>query len=409
MAANASEAVGPCNREEGKMVKLIISLIILYSLVNVAPAATTADLAEGAPERYVVLPGDTLWGIASRYLKNPWKWSELWKMNQEEIRNPDRIYPGNVIVLDASAAAVRLKLLRTETVRLSPQVRASPLAPAPVPAIPVSDIEPFLSRPLVLAQGQLASTPRIVRPQEGRVALGAGDTAYVQGLAKNAGDYWQLFRPGAALVDPDTHETLGREAVFLGEARVTKHGDVSTIAIVKASLEIYLGDHLLPAPAEIALDNYVPHAPQRKINAHIIAAYGGLFEAGAHSIVAVSKGARDGLEVGHVLALYRNLNAAPHKLRESSLWGRTGFIYDEKNPKTRYVNEPLVTRDSPLYGRVGPAGYQHKDDKTHLPSPPLPAERYGLLMIFRVFDRASYALIMNADKQVNVLDIATNP
>ena len=143
------------------MAKSIISLIILYSWVTVAPAATTADMAEGAPERYVVVPGDTLWGIASRYLKSPWRWGELWRMNQEQIKNPHRIYPGDVIVLDKSAGEVRLRLLSTETVRLSPQVRASPLAPEPVPTIPISDIEPFLSKPLVIAQNELASAPRL--------------------------------------------------------------------------------------------------------------------------------------------------------------------------------------------------------------------------------------------------------
>lgn len=391
------------------MVKSIISLIILYCWVAVAPAATTTDLAEGAPDRYVVVQGDTLWSIASRYLKSPWKWGELWRMNQDQIRNPHRIYPGDVLVLDKSAAAVRLSLLKIQTVRLSPQVLASPLASQPVPTIPLSDIEPFLSKPLVVPPGQLASAPRIVRVQDGRVALGAGDIAYVQTITKEQGDYWHLFRAGPALVDPDTDETLGHEATFLGEAKVAKHGNVTTVEIVKSPREIYAGDYLLPAPPEVGLDNYVPHAPAKKIDARIIAAYGGLFEVGANSIVALSKGARDGLEVGHVLAIYRNLNAAPYQFRESSLWGRTGFIYDAKNPKTRYVNEPLVTRDSPLYGRVGPGGFQHKDDNTGLPSPQLPAERYGLLMIFRVFERASYALIMAADRQVNVLDIATNP
>ena len=391
------------------MVKSIISLIILYCWVAAAPAASTADLAEGAPDRYVVVQGDTLWGIAGRFLKSPWKWGELWRMNQDQIKNPHRIYPGDVLVLDKSAAAVRLSLLRIQTVKLSPQVLASPLASQPVPTIPLSDIEPFLSKPLVIPPGQLVSAPRIVRVQDGRVALGAGDIAYVQSITKEQGDYWHLFRAGPALVDPDTDETLGHEATFLGEAKVAKHGNVTTVEIVKSAREIYAGDYLLPAPPEVGLDNYVPHAPARKIDARIIAAYGGLFEVGANSIVALSKGARDGLEVGHVLAIYRNLNAAPYQFRESSLWGRTGFIYDAKNPKTRYVNEPLVTRDSPLYGRVGPAGFQHKDDKTDLPSPQLPAERYGLLMIFRVFERASYALIMAADRQVNVLDIATNP
>ena len=391
------------------MAKSIISLIILLSCVAATPAATTADLAVTAPDRYIVVPGDTLWGIASRFLKDPWRWGELWKMNQEQIRNPHRIYPGDVIVLDKSAQELRVKLLKTDTVRLAPQVRASPLAPNPGPTIPTADIEPFLSKPLVIAQDQLASAPRIVRPQENRVALGAGDIAYVQGITKDQGAYWHLFRAGSALVDPDTNETLGYEAIFLGEARVNEYGDVSTIEIVKSPLEIYAGDNLLPAPRDVALSDYVPRAPEKKVDARIISAYGSLYEVGNNSIVVINKGARDGLEAGHVLAIYRNLNASSYRLRESPLYGRTGLVYDEKNPQANYRNEPLRTRDSPLYGRVGPFGYHYQNDKTSLASPPLPDERYGLTMIFRVFDRVSYALVMNANKPVNVLDIATNP
>jgi nucleoid-associated protein YgaU len=391
------------------MRKSIISLIILCSWSTLASAATTADLASGAPDRYVVVPGDTLWGIASRYLNSPWKWHELWRMNREQVKNPNRIYPGDVIVLDTSAADVRLQLLKSDTIKLSPQALTSELAAEPVPTIPVGDIEPFLSKPLVIAQDELVSAPRIVRTQENRVALGAGNIAYAQGITQDQGDYWQIFRAGPVLVDPDTSEALGYQAIYLGEAKVAKYGAVSTLEIVKSPLEIYAGDYLLPSPRQALLENYLPHAPDKKIDARIIAAYGGLYEVGNNSIVAISKGARDGVEVGHVFAIYRNLNASTDVLRESALYGRTGLIYSEKNPRTNYYNEPLATRDSPLWGRVGPMGYKYRNDKTRLPSVPLPDERYGLLMVFRVFDRASYALIMNADRQVNVLDIATNP
>ena len=118
--------------------------------------------------------------------------------------------------------------------------------------------------------------------------------------------------------------------------------------------------------------------------------------------------ARDGVEVGHVCDLPQSQCVYLSLARKRAV-GRTGLIYDEKNPRTNYHNTPLATRDSPLYGRVGPMGYQYRNDKTRLPAPALPDERYGLLMVFRVFDRASYALIMNADRQVHVLDIATNP
>ncbi|HEV8520528.1 MAG TPA: LysM domain-containing protein [Burkholderiales bacterium] len=391
------------------MRKSIISLIILCSWSTLASAATTADLASGAPDRYVVVPGDTLWSIASRYLKSPWKWHELWRMNRAQIKNPNRIYPGDVIVLDRSAADVRLQLLKSDTIKLSPQALTSDLAAEPVPTIPIADIEPFLSKPLVIAQDQLVAAPRIVRTQEDRVALGAGNIAYAQGITQDQGDYWQIFRAGPVLVDPDTQESLGYQAIYLGEAKVAKYGAVSTLEIVKSPLEIYAGDYLLPSPRQDLLENYLPHAPDKKIDARIIAAYGGLFEVGNNAIVAISKGARDGVEVGHVFAIYRNLNASTYRLRESALYGRTGLIYDEKNPRTNYHNTPLATRDSPLYGRVGPMGYKYRNDKTRLPAPPLPDERYGLLMVFRVFDRASYALVMNADRQVHVLDLATNP
>ena len=391
------------------MNKLIISLIILCCWVSAVPAATTVDLAEGAPDRYVVVQGDTLWTIAKRFLKDPWKWNDLWKANQDQIRNPNRIYPGDVLVLDKSAEDMRLKLLRAEVVRISPQIRGQQLAPEPVQVIPTADIEPFLTKPLVIAQNQLASAPRIVRTQESRVAVGAGDIAYAQGLTKDKGLYWQIFRPGSPLVDPVSNETLGFVADYLGEAKVNKLGDVSTIEIVSSPQEIYAGDYLQPSPREVILDGYTPHAPVKKVDARIIALYNQLFEAGPRAVITLNRGSRDGLEKGHVLAIYRNLNAPTFTLRESSLYGRTGFMYDEKNPKRDYENVPIGGRDSPLYGRVGPAGAEFKNDRTNVPNPTLPDERYGLLLIFRVFERASYALVMDASRPVNVLDIATNP
>jgi LysM repeat protein len=399
-----------CNQLGGAMHKSIISLIILCSWCTSAPAATTADLADGAPERYVVVKGDTLWTIAGRFLKDPWKWNDLWKANQPQIRNPNRIYPGDVLVLDKSAADMRLKLERVGTVKLSPQVRAVPVAPDAVPTIRTSDIEPFLTKPLVIAQNQLVNAPRIVRTQESRVAVGAGDIAYAQGITKEKGNYWQIFRPGPPLIDPVSNDTLGFEAIYLGEAKVGKlGGNVSTVEIITSPQEIYAGDYLLPSPREMTFDGYAPHAPAKKIDARVIALYGQIYETGPNSIITINKGAADGLEVGNVLAIYRNLNAPIYTLRESSLWGRTGLIYSAQSPNAKYENEPLGDRNSPIYGRVGLTGSQYKNNKANIPMVELPPERYGLILIFRVFERASYALVMNASRPVNVLDIATNP
>jgi hypothetical protein len=402
----------PASKTEhgGAMNKLIISLIVLCSWASAVPAATTADLAEGAPDRYVVIKGDTLWSIAGRFLKDPWKWPDLWKANQDQIRNPNRIYPGNVLVLDRSAEEVRLKLAAVETVKITPQVYSSPLAPEAIQTIPTADIEPFLSKPLVIAKDQLASGPRIVRIQESRLALGNGDKAYANGVTKENGIYWQIFRPSSPLIDPVSNEILGYIAVYLGDAKVNDFGEVSTIEIVNAVQDIYAGDYLMPSPRQITLDGYMPHAPAKKIDGSIIALYRTqLQETGANSIIILNRGSRDGLETGHVLAIYRNLNGPTYSLRESALWGRTGLLYSDKKPNTTYQNEPLGDRNSPIYGRVGPTGAEFKNDKTSIPFVKVPDERYGLLMIFRVFDRTSYALVMNASRPVDVLDVVKNP
>ena len=391
------------------MHKLIISLIILCSWSTALPAATTDDLAVGAPDRYIVVKGDTLWSIAGRFLKHPWKWNELWRANQQKIPNPHRIYPGDVLVLDKSATQMRLSLLRGGTVKLTPEIRVAPLASEAVPTIRTADIEPFLSKPLVIAQNQLAGSPRIVRTQESRVALGAGDIAYAQGITKDKGVFWQIFRPGPRLIDPVNNETLGYEAIYLGEAKVNRLGDISTVEVISSPQEIYAGDYLQPSPRDVTFDGYMPHAPGRKIDARIIALYNQLYETGPNSIITINKGSADGVEIGHVMAVYRNLNAPTYTLRESSLWGRTGLIYSEKNPNTRYEREPLGDRNSPVYGRIGPMGAKFKDDQVNIPNVTLPAERYGLILVFRVFERAAYALVMNATRPVNVLDIATNP
>jgi hypothetical protein len=278
-----------------------------------------------------------------------------------------------------------------------------------VPTIRAADIEPFLTKPLVIAKNQLADASRIVRTQESRVVLGAGDIAYAQGLNKDQGLYWQIFRPGPPLINPVNNETLGYEATYLGEAKVNKLGDISTIEVVSSNQEIYAGDYLLPSPREVALDGYVPHAPDKKIDGRIIALYNQLYETGPNAIITLNMGSGDGLEPGHVLAIYRNLNAPTFTLRESSLWGRTGLIYSDKNPNTNYQNEPMGDRNSPMYGRIGPMGSQFKNSNENIPFVTLPDERYGLIMVFRVFERAAYALVMNATRPVNVLDIVTNP
>jgi hypothetical protein len=411
------------------MRKVIISLILLMTPLAAAPAraADASALQEGAPDQYIVVPGDTLWGISGRFLKDPWRWPELWRMNQEQLRNPHRIFPGDVIVLDRTGAEVRLRLLRAEdpaavaaaaaaaaaaapppapsalpprdTVKLGPKVRAELLADKAIPAIPPSVIEPFLSRPLVVGKDELDSAPFVLATQENRVAIGAGSVAYAEGLDLAQGLLWQLYRRGDPLVDPDSDEILGYLATYLGDARVIRRGNPATLEIVKSAQEIYTGDRLIPAAKQVPTFSYVPRAPGKPVRGRIMSTYGNLGETGPLGIVALSKGARDGLEVGHVLAIYRGQSTLAYGPRMAPLYGREGLSGSDS--LRAYYDEGLPPRDAPLYER----GRRITAEE----AAKLPDERFGLLMVFRTFDRASFGLVMDASRPVAVNDLVTNP
>jgi LysM domain len=380
------------------MKKAIISLIFLLSFSAGASAATNPELSPTAPERYVVQSGDTLWGIATRFLKDAWRWPELWKMNQSQLRNPHRIYPGDVLVLERSGGQATLRL---ETTQLSPRVRIEARGSDAIQTISPSAIEPFLSRPLIVSEKELDSAPEIMATEEDRVALGSGAIAYVRGLQDQKATRWQLFRRGELLVDPDTQQPLGYVAIYLGEAELRRAGPISTIHLTSAVREVSRGDKLLPLDAEKPVFSYVPHAPAAPVRGRIISTYGGggLREAGPLTIVTLSKGARDGLEVGHVLAISRELRSARYAERTAPLWGRTGPTGNDD--PIAYVPAEITSRDAPM---LATAPAVHASDFAQLPS-----ERYGLLMVFRTFERASYALVMKAARPVAMSDIVSNP
>ena len=349
---------------------------IIFAVLAAALAATPlmaepqaqAVLKDNAPDRYVVVKGDTLWAIAAKFLRDPWRWPEMWKLNQEQIKNPHLIYPGDVIVLDRSGSQPELKVEMGETVKLSPRIRAEDIGKQPIPSIPPKVIEPFLSRPLVIEPDGLDNAPRIIAAQADRVFLGSNDVAYVSGIKDAKVDsLWHIYRPGKALIDPESQKTLGYEAVFLGDGKVTKAGDPATIVIVGAQQEIGKGDRLVAA-GPLTLHSYAPHAPTTQIRGRIIAVRGGLGETGPQNVVTINRGSRDGLEPGHVLAILR-LGRTVEDRTSSHKWFGTDKVKDTK----------------------------------------LPDERYGLVFVFRTFDRVSFALVMSATRPVLVGDVVTTP
>ena len=337
----------------------IISALILAVTAACASAQEPAKLVDNPPDRHIVVPGDTLWGISGRFLKEPWRWPEVWHMNKDEIRNPHRIYPGDIVLLDRSTGRPVLKIAKPVNLRLQPQVISEPIKDA-IPSIPPHIIAPFISQPLVVEADELKAAPRILAAPDDRVIMGNGDNGYVTGIADGSIANWQIYRPGKALTDPETKEVLGYEAYYLGTAKLVEPGTPATIHILRAKEEITRGDRLIPT-REAALPSYVPHKPESDIEGRIIAVYGGLAEAGRLSVVTLNKGSRDGLELGHVVALYRN---------------RIADTRDEENRRE------LVQ---------------------------LPNERYGLAFVFRTFDKVSYALVMESKGSVYVNDAVRNP
>lgn len=372
--------------------KRIISALLLGVAALLPVGAWAADpirLAEDAPDSHVVVPGDTLWAISGMFLKEPWRWPEVWQLNRDEIRNPHLIYPGQVVVLDR--AGPTLKLGKRIGGSGAPQGSDRPLyekrfpqvysdtARQAIRSIPERIIAPFLSQPLVVNDNDDSAAGIVVATQEGRVFTGAGDLIFATRIQPDT-PQWHVYRKAKPLVEPFTGEILGYEAAYLGTADVTARAGVlapeavnadsaesgtpipATLQIVKAEQEIGKGDRLLPATRP-SLISYVPHAPETDVVGRVVSVYKGVTETGVHNVITISLGAREKMEVGHVLALFRNRGKA---------------VYREDN-----------------VGR--PENYQ------------LPEQRYGLAFVFRVFDRVAYALVVDSVGPVTVADSVRKP
>ena len=338
------------------------------------------QLAADAPSTYIVVKGDTLWDISGRFLKEPWRWPEIWNMNREQIKNPHWIYPGDVIYMlfDANGNP-RLSLTAGgggtgDDARLQPKIRVDTLSQA-IPSIPSKVIAPFLSLPLVIEEGALANAPRIIAAEDGRVVIGAGNIAYALGLQQSLGVKWQIYRPGKALKSGEG-EVLGYEAIYLGEAKVVRFGESSTIEVLRSTQEILRGDRLTPT-LDTAVPSYSPRAPTTVVSGSVISFLTGVDTGAQYSIVALNLGKRDGMEVGHVLATLRK--------------GATVSTVDPIGQANKWTS---TTAD----GTTQSSG-----------TVKLPDERNGLVFVFRVFEKVSYALVMSTRRPLQLGDLVQTP
>ena len=377
------------------MFRNIITLLMFCCLSLHLPAQEQAKeeaqqvlLKDNHPQRHVVVKGDTLWDISAKFLKDPWLWPKVWKFNRTEVKNPHLIYPGDVIVLDLSSGSPQLRLLR-ETVTLEPGIIEEPLEKKAITTIPLNVIAPFLSQPLIIEKAQLANSPRIVSAQDNRVVLSPNTKIYLNKIEDGESRDWYVYRQGNDLIDPVTKRLLGTEAIHLGNTKITKYGEPATAVITKAKEEIFIKDRLV-ASGDEGITNFVPHAPETEINGRIIKIYGGLAEAGPQSIITISKGSSDGLEAGHVLAINR--------------FGK--IIKDPEFDLEKYEAEKAA-RTSETEANTNPE--KNSGMKLQPGLIKLPNERIGLVMIFRVFDKVAYGLVMQATEPINMLDAVQTP
>ncbi|MDJ0805718.1 MAG: LysM peptidoglycan-binding domain-containing protein [Gammaproteobacteria bacterium] len=339
-----------------KIIGFIVGLLLSFSSLAAGPV----NLNPAHPDRYVVVKGDTLWDISAMFLRDPWLWPEVWFVNPQ-IENPHLIYPGDEIILSFKDGRPLLTLQRGSGVqKLSPSIHARSMDQA-IPTIPVDAIAQFLTRPYVMEEGELELAPYIVHFLDDHIVGGAGISFYARSIEQDHPTRYAIIRPGKAYKDPDTEEILGYEATFIGDSDLQRTGDPAKLLIESSEREAVIGDRLIEAADDQPMVNFQPRIPDVDIEGRIISVLNGVSQIGQYNVVVLNKGTRDGLEPGHVLEILQG----GHEIRDI-VAGRGATVT-------------------------------------------LPLEEAGHLMIFRTFQKVSFALIMHATKPLHVLDWVRPP
>jgi len=330
--------------------------------------AQSIPLAPNAPDSYVVKRGDTLWGIAKVFLRDPWYWPEIWQVNPQ-VHNPHLIYPGDTLRLVFIDGRPQILLQRGDEARVEPRVRSEPLETA-ITTIPYATVAAFMSKPSVLDQNEIKNAPYVLATRDLHVVMAEGNTLYARGFTGpvESGAHYNVVRVGEKLIDPDDKRLLGYNGIFTGAAHVTRDGPTVSLIMTESALETRAGDKLLPGGVDVPLD-FIPSPPRVQTNGRIIAVSDGVTIIGQYYVVVINRGARDGLAPGNVLAVYD-----------------TGPVVDDTDKKGFFNTDRFLTKNVQL-----------------------PSERTGTLMVFKTFYNISYGLIMEATDLIRVGDKIQSP
>lgn len=326
-------------------------------------------LNPNAPDSYVVKHGDTLWGIAKVFLRDPWFWPEIWQVNPQ-VKNPHLIYPGDTLRLVYIEGKPTILLQRGDSARVEPRVRSQPFEGA-VTAIPYETVSAFMSKPSVLTKEQIKAAPYVLATRDLHVAMAEGDTVYARGFTGpvDLGSHYNVVHVGDALLDPDDHRIVGYDGIFTGAGHVTRGGDPTTLLMTESARETEAGDKLFAGGVDVPLD-FIPSPPKVKTDGRIMAVSNGVTMIGQYEVVVINRGAADGIMPGNVLAVFQ----AGDVIRDTA---NKGFL----NGMTRLAS----------------------------PKVQLPDERTGTFMVFKTFEHLSYGLIMEATNVIRVADRVQNP
>jgi len=343
------------------MIRTLFFSVILTFMAFCQSAIASPELADGHPDRYTVVKGDTLWDISERFLKSPWLWPEVWHANPQ-VSNPHLIYPGDVIGLIYIDGKPRITTLKVGPdngiVKLSPKIKSTPISGA-IPTIPLDAIASFLSENRIVSPEEMERAPYVLIGREQHLITGAGDEIYARGDVTGQ-ERMAVYRSSKTYVDPVTEEFLGLEAISIATAKIEAvNKEVVTLSVIRSSEELRQGDRLLPTEDRVINSTFTPSKPDVDIRGQMIAVDSGVGNIGQYNVVVINRGERDGIKNGNVLAAYK----------------KGGLVRDP------YTSEKIE----------------------------LPAHKAGLLMVFRVFEKVSYGLVLKASRPLAVMDEVRSP